>query len=62
MAGGIDDMIIPTKRIATSSIDMQAKSELAYNTNTPPEILTILAQDVDGRVRRRVAENPQHAT
>jgi hypothetical protein len=31
---------------------------LAANPNTPPEILTILAQDVNDSVRRRVALNP----
>jgi len=32
--------------------------EVAENPNTPPEILTLLAQDEDWDVRRRVAQNP----
>jgi len=34
------------------------KFELAYNPNTPPEILTILARDEDVDVRCGVAHNP----
>ena len=34
------------------------KLELAYNPNTPPEILTLLAQDEVWNVRQGVERNP----
>jgi spore germination protein GerM len=33
---------------------------VADNTNTPPEILTLLAQDEDVYVRQRVERNPNY--
>ena len=38
--------------------DPQQRMEVALNPNTPPEILTILARDVDEDVRCDVALNP----
>jgi hypothetical protein len=40
-----------------TKLPLQERKDLAYNPNTPPEILTILAQDKDGAVRYRVAYN-----
>ena len=37
---------------------MMNKYELAYNPNTPPETLTILARDKNSSVRRGVERNP----
>jgi hypothetical protein len=39
-------------------VDCIVRSGVAYNPNTPPETLTILARDEDWRVRRGVAYNP----
>jgi hypothetical protein len=41
-----------------TKLPLQERKELAYNTNTPPEILTILARNGDWSVRWRVAQNP----
>ena len=41
-----------------TKLSIQERKDLALNPNTPPEILTLLAQDKDWGVRCGVAENP----
>jgi hypothetical protein len=41
-----------------SNLSFQEREDLAYNPNTPPEALTILAQDEYLDVRYGVARNP----